>query len=80
MERVATDLILLRVKILPTKGWQTMNNMREAKNSAENVLLENGSLVLQSQRQYAGPYTAGIPLRLYGNITFNYTSAAVITI
>jgi licheninase len=60
-------------------GWDTLSALRDAKNTAENVWIENGTLVIRSQRQHTGPYTEGIPAKLYPNTTFNYTSAAVTT-
>ena len=58
-------------------GWDTLSSLRSAKQSPDNVFLEDGALVLRSRRQRAPAYTSGIPLRLYGNASFDYTSGAV---
>ena len=60
-------------------GWDTRSSLRDAKNVAANAFLDGGALVLRSRREQAPPYTEGIPLQLYGNTSFNYTSAAVTT-
>ena len=60
-------------------GWDTKSSLRTAKNLRENVWVADGALVIRSQREHAPAYTEGIPLKLYGNTTFNYTSAAVTT-
>lgn len=60
-------------------GWDTRSSLRIAKNLQENVWVEDGMLVIRSQREHASAYTEGIPLKLYGDTTFNYTSAAVTT-
>ena len=58
-------------------GWDTLSSLRKAKQSSDNVYVQGGALVLRSQRQSAPAYTSGIPLKLYGNTTFNFTSGAV---
>lgn len=61
-------------------GWDTLSSLRTAKNMPDNVWVENGALVIRSQRQHAGPYIEGIPKILYPNTTsFKFTSAAVTT-
>ena len=60
-------------------GWDTRSSLRTAKNLPENVFVADGALVIRSMREKAPAYVEGIPYKLYGNTTFNYTSAAVTT-
>jgi hypothetical protein len=62
-------------------GWDTRSSLRDAKGAAGNIRVANGTLILRSLRQRAGPYTGGgVPQREYPNSSgFNYTSAAITT-